>query len=253
MTAPLSSNALPPASSKPRGPSRGRGSAKLAEELRRQLADDIISGRMAPGIRLDEQTLASRFSVSRTPVREALQQLAAMGLATPLPSKGMVVATISAERLTQMFETMGELEALSARLAALRMTPGQRRDLSRLHEDMGRLVRAGDMERYDAANFDFHEQIYHGTGNVFLTETVLGVRNRLQPYRRAQFRVLGRLAKSFAEHGQIVEAILRADGDGAFAAMASHVQIVSGASADYLSSVRNHATPPNSLEPVSPP
>src|SRR5579871_4368538 len=92
-----------------------------AEELRLQLADEIVRGALKPGAALDESDLARRFRVSRTPVREALRQLVASGLVDSKAHRGAVVARPNAERLNSMFEAMAELEALCAGLAAERM------------------------------------------------------------------------------------------------------------------------------------
>src|ERR1700704_4403360 len=81
-----------------------------AEELKLQLADEIVRGVLAPGAALDETELAERFKVSRTPVREAIRQLAASGLVDARPHRGAVVARPDEERLVGMFEAMGELE-----------------------------------------------------------------------------------------------------------------------------------------------
>ena len=70
-----------------------------AEELRLQLADEIVRGALAPGAALDETDIARRFKVSRTPVREALRQLAASGLIDARAHRGAVVARPSIERL----------------------------------------------------------------------------------------------------------------------------------------------------------
>src|ERR1700749_1078631 len=93
-----------------------------AEELRLQLADEIVRGALAPGSPLDETEIARRFNVSRTPVREALRQLAASGLVDARAHRGAVVARPSLERRTGMFEAMAELEALCASLAAQRVS-----------------------------------------------------------------------------------------------------------------------------------
>ena len=72
---------------------RARGLGRtLADELRLQLADDIVRGALAPGAALDEVTLARRFQVSRTPVREAIRQLAASGLVEARAHRGALVA-----------------------------------------------------------------------------------------------------------------------------------------------------------------
>src|ERR1700723_1009480 len=97
-----------------------------AEELRLQLADEIVRGALPPGAGLDETDIAKRFNVSRTPVREALRQLVASGLVEARAHRGAVVAQPSIQRLTGMFEAMAELEALCAGLAAERRTAAER-------------------------------------------------------------------------------------------------------------------------------
>lgn len=205
-----------------------------AEEITRCLADDIIHARLEPRTKLDEHEVARRFGSSRTPVREALGQLCAMGLAERLPYRGVVVATISTDRLRDMFAVMAELEASAARLAALHMTPAERRALEHLHLASREPVRAGSSEAYAAFNTEFHSMLYAGCHNGYLEELLVATRQRLNPFRRAQFNLLGRLASSHSEHEQVVQAILRGDGDSAAQAMRAHVLTVSEASAEYV-------------------
>ena len=198
-----------------------------AEELRLQLADEIVRGVLAPGSGLDETDIARRFSVSRTPVREALRQLVASGLVESRAHRGAVVAQPSLARLTEMFEAMAELEALCAGLAAERMPPADRQKLESVHEELRVLSHAGNPDRFHAVNERFHNSIYVGSQNAYIAEMTLATRVRVQPFRRAQFRNLGRLAKSHLEHERVVMAILRGDRDGAAAAMGAHIKIVS--------------------------
>jgi DNA-binding GntR family transcriptional regulator len=194
-----------------------------AEELRAQLADDIVRGTLAPGQTLDEMELARRFGVSRTPVREAIRQLAASGLVETRPHRGAVVARPSHERILGMFEAMAELEALCAGLAAERMTAGERHALEAVHEQLRVLIQSGDPQRYHEVNEAFHATIYAGAHNDYLAEMTLATRTRVQPFRRAQFRLLGRLAKSHVEHDRVVLAIVRGDRAGAASAMRAHI------------------------------
>lgn len=211
--------------------------ATRAEELRSQIADEITRGLLPPGTTLDETALAARFGVSRTPVREAIRELAASGLVDTRPHRGAVVARPSVERLQAMFDVMAELEALCAGLCALKMTPAERRTFEALHLDMGDLMRSGDFPGYRDANETFHTSIYAGSHNAYLAEITLGTRRRLSPFRRAQFRALGRLALSHTEHERVVTAILRGDRDGAAAAMRDHIAIVHEAYEQYAQSV----------------
>ena len=208
-----------------------------AEELRLQLADEIVRGALAPGSALDETDIARRFKVSRTPVREALRQLAASGLVEARAHRGAVVAQPSIERLDGMFEAMAELEALCSGLAAERMTPVERHRLEAIHEELRTLSHAGDPERFHEVNEQFHNTIYAGSQNSYIAEITIATRARVRPFRRAQFRNLGRLAKSHAEHDRVVVAILRGDRNGAATAMRAHIERVHGEYALYADSV----------------
>lgn len=200
-----------------------------SEDIRRQLAERIISSELSPGTVLDETQLAAEFAVSRTPVREALKLLAASGLVEQRPHTRTVVARPDDEKLTGMFELMGHLEALCAGLSALRMTATERDQMDVLHGEMAMIVSAGDRAAYILANERFHSAIYRGSHNPYLDEITHSTRQRLQPFRRAQFSTLGRLARSHAEHGLIVEAILRGNQAQAQEMMRQHISQVEGA------------------------
>lgn len=213
-----------------RGVSEPRSDLRTrAERLAGDIADAIIGGELAPGARLDENSLAQRYSVSRTPVREALRQLGGTGLIETRPRRGATVAHVTPQQLEELFVAMAEVEASCARLSALSMSPLDRRRLGALHHAMADLVREGDTEGYAEANVEFHTGIYAGARNGVLEEVATGLRRRLLPFRRAQFRAPGRLPRSHAEHGAVVAAILAGDAAGAHAAMIHHVSLVEDA------------------------
>ncbi|MGX1049502.1 DNA-binding GntR family transcriptional regulator [Bradyrhizobium japonicum] len=168
-----------------------------AEELRLQLADEIVRGTLAPGAPLDETDIARRFSVSRTPVREALRQLVASGLVESRAHRGAVVAQPSVERLKSMFEAMAELEALCAGLAAERMSAAERHGLEAIHEELRVLSYAGNPDRFHEVNERFHNAIYAGSQNGYIAEITLATRVRVQPFRPRpvpQPRPIGKVA-----------------------------------------------------------
>lgn len=201
------------------------------DQMVRAIADRIVTGALRPGEKLDEVSMASQYEVSRTPVREALGQLSAMGLVDRRPNRGAIVAVVTQEHLASMFESMAELEAICARLSAERMTTAERHALQREHQASARLVRLGAEEEYEAYNTAFHSRLYNGAHSSHIHELTAATRNRLAPFRRAQFRLAGRLAKSWDEHEAIVTAIMRGDAAAAGAAARAHVSIVSEASA----------------------
>src|ERR1700692_2361699 len=208
-----------------------------AEELRLQLADEIVRGALPPGAALDETDIARRFNVSRTPVREALRQLAASGLIDARAHRGSVVARPSIRRWAGMFEAMAELEALCAGLAAERMLAAERHRLEAIHEELRVLSYAGNPDRFHDVNERFHNAIYAGSQNGYIAEITLATRGRVQPDRKAQFRNLGRLAKSHAEDDRVVIAVMRGDRVGAAAAMRAHIELVRGEYELYAGSV----------------
>ena len=112
----------------------GRPRGGRANEIRAALQEEIESGKLAPGSALDERALATRFNVSRTPVREALQQLAAHSLVRIVPRQGVLVSRLSIGRVRAIMETVGELEAMCAKLAARRADDALRAEQQRLRE-----------------------------------------------------------------------------------------------------------------------
>lgn len=207
----------------------------LSDRIRNALTDAITSGEIPAGTALDEQNLAQRYGASRTPVREALRQLAASGLVEVRPRRGVVVARLTPERIADMFETTAEIEAMCARLATYRMTPLERGRLMDLQEDSAAAVEAGDVDAYDRLNRAFHESLYAATHNSFMAEQALAIRERLAAFRRTQLRHGDRIRRSRDEHGEILAAIAEGDGELAARRMRAHMLRAAAALGRYLS------------------
>ncbi len=206
----------------------------LSDQIRNALTDEIASGALGAGTALDEQDLADRFGASRTPVREALRQLAFNGLVELRPRRGVVVTRMTPERVMDMFEATAEFEAMCVRLATYRMTPLERSTLMDLQDSAGALVAAGDVDAYDGLNRRFHEALYGATHNGFLLEQALALRTRLSGFRRTQLRHGDRIRRSHAEHGEILAAIAEGDGDGAARRMRAHMLNAASALGHYI-------------------
>jgi DNA-binding GntR family transcriptional regulator len=218
------------------------GKGSVVDSIVQTLADDIVSGLLTPGTKLDAQGVAERFGVSRTPIRETFGHLAAMGLVTHRPNRGVIVATLSSDALTDLYEAMAELEAALARLAALRMNSRQREALLHLHQNSVHLVRDGSADDYSRYNHDFHALIFEGAQSSQLQQLAESTRTRLAPFRRAQFRMSNRVSKSWEEHDAIVRALLAGDAEGVARLMRLHVHTVSAMSAEF---VAEHQPPAN--------
>ena len=205
--------------------------------LREQIEEMIAVGVFKPGQHLDETELATRFGVSRTPIRETLIQLASMGLVVIRPRRGAIVAELGPRQLVEMFEVMSELESTCGRLAARRMTPEEQKALLAAHEACQAAMRAREPDDYYYKNEVFHEAIYAGSHNQFLIEQTRNLYRRLRPYRRLQLRVRDRLANSYREHEGVVQAIVSGDGELAARLLRDHVMIQGQRFSDLMASL----------------
>lgn len=194
------------------------------DNLVEKLASEIASAVFPPGSRLDEVTLATRYGVSRTPVREALRQLESTGLIERRPFRGAIVSAPSPEALADIFSAASEIEAACARLAAMAMTATERSALRKAHDKIGEITRSRSKDAYRDANESFHERLYAGTHNATLAAIARDLRRRLRPFQRTQFEPDGRMSRSYAEHEEIVQAIERGNGDAAAALMRHHMR-----------------------------
>lgn len=206
----------------------------IATKIIQTLAEEIISGALAPGYKLEEKSLAERFQVSRTPVREALREMGSRGLIEVIPRRGAMVANIGLAQLSDLLEAECELEALCAQLSAQRMSVVEKKQLERLHEQTETLVAAKNQADYLELNRKFHVLICAGTHNKTIADMVGGLRDRLSAFRQAQSGTEGRLTVSHDEHGAVVEAILASDGAAAYDAMRNHVARLSTGVMDRL-------------------
>ena len=195
----------------------------LSEHIRAVLTDEIATGQIPRGTVLDEALLGERFKASRTPVREALRQLAAAGLVEIRRRRGAVVLPLTRRRLSEMFEVTAEVEAMCARFATNRMTALERFELFAMHESVAEVAANNRVDEYDEFNARFHEAIYKATHNDFLIEHALQLRVRLLPFRRTQLRLEQRVQASHEEHAYLVRAMTRGDAAEAALIMREHM------------------------------
>jgi DNA-binding GntR family transcriptional regulator len=218
-------------------PTMRRTIGTRSERVRELIEEGIATGEFPPGMRLDETELAERFDVSRTPLREALFQLASAGIVVMQPRRGTLVAEVTPHRLVEMFEVMGELEAMCGRLAARRMSALDHQRLLEAHRACERACKVMDPDAYYYENERFHHLIYDGSHNEFLREQATGLHRRLRPYRRLQLRVRDRLPTSFHEHEGIVDAIIAGDADLTAQRLREHVVVQGQRFADLIASL----------------
>lgn len=213
-------------------------------EIVAALEQDIEAGVLLPGDTLDERLLASRFGVSRTPVREAVQQLSTRGVLRVLPRQGIVVARMSIAELRSMFELLAELEGACAKLAARRMDETLCKKMSAALEACKVAADVGDHVAYNDANTQFHEALYEASRNKFLAEELRTIRKRTQGYRSSPFQQAGRMRESVKDHQVIADAVAAGDEAEAQRAMISHISVGGAGFSEFISML-----PPSMLEP----
>lgn len=208
------------------------------------LIDEIFSridlGRLNPGDTIDEQELVDTFGVSRTPVREALLQLEAIGLIRRLPRKGATLFRPTLEEFLAILEIHAKLEGMAAGLAARRLSAAGAKDLEAAVsacEAHARDKGNSDPDGYYQLNLRFHETVAIAAGNPFLTEMVKSNARKLLAYYRARYKYAGVIAASAAEHRKIAGLITDRDTAGAEQAMSRHVQFDQVTAMDLLAAL----------------
>ncbi len=207
----------------PADAAKAQSTLPLSAEILGTLASEVLTGEIAPGTKLDEEALCQRFSASRTPVREAIRQLAAQGVVEIRPRQGAFVVQLTVESLAEMFEYMGYLEAACAALAARRHNAQDRVALAASHDACKLAAEQADPEAFYAANNRFHECIYRASHNHYLAAQTIELRNRLEAYRREATFHAGLMQISVTEHQAALDAIFAMDEDTSASRMRRHL------------------------------
>ncbi|MCB2191034.1 MAG: GntR family transcriptional regulator [Deltaproteobacteria bacterium] len=149
---------------------------KLSDKVFQTLRDRIIKLEYPPETRLSEEALCHEFNVSRTPLREALQQLAAMNLIQIIPRYGTIIKPININEVRNAYEVKVHLESLAGSLAAQRITPDQLEKLKTILDDYYLAAKQGDITT--GKDIQFHETIYEATQNEVLESSLKNLTSR---------------------------------------------------------------------------
>ena len=197
----------------------------------------IVNGSMVPGQRLDEMVLAKKYGVSRTPVREAIRALIAIGLVQNTGKQGSQVAKLSISMLIEMFELMAVLEGMCAQLAARRATKNQLFEMQKTHELLEKTFEKGTHKEFYNVNLQFHDQLYNASHTQYLAEETLRLRRRLSPYRMRVTFQPGRMNSTLEEHNKILIAINKGESELAKNEAISHLRLIGNDLEDFIASV----------------
>ena len=197
--------------------------ASLEEQVTATLESEILTGTLASGTALTEQSLSKRLGVSRTPIRAALHTLAEEGLINLVPNRGAVVVGVTREDLIDIYKIRMRLEGLASALAAERIS---REDLATLRESVELAefyISRNDTEHLKELDTQFHAIIYRASGNRMLNKTLSELHRNIISYRKMSLSVPGRLERSVGEHREILKAIEAGDAERADSLTCAHV------------------------------
>ena len=240
-TTPETMNAPSPVSS----PRKGRHTFNVQEAL----LSDIDRGVLTPGMALEERALAEKFDVSRTPVRDALKQLAQMGLVKLTPHAGAQIARKSIGELRALLEYVSELEPLCTKLAARRVDALQ---IARMEAANALCERCADTpEEYAKANEAFHDVIYDASHNLILANQIKAARRQVKMYRIGNLASPAHIQRSLEDHAAIVKAISSGDERRAMEAMQKHLPAGNTGFSEFLAKVPMHYFDNESANPYA--
>nr|WP_269751205.1 GntR family transcriptional regulator [Acuticoccus mangrovi] len=216
-------------------------SSSLADRVYLALETAILSGHIGMGERLLEADLAEKLSVSRAPLREALRRLHFEGLATTVPRKGTYVISPSYQDALDLLQVRQQLECLTARLAAERMSDAA---IKGIFDGLERIEKAFAKNRrkgYPRHDIDFHEAVIIGSGNARAMQLLNGMYRQLRLIREMSGSSGRRAALALQEHLKIAEAIRARDPAAAEEAMRQHLEASASSILSTLKSADNES------------
>lgn len=208
----------------PTEPARDLRRKSLHEELTQTMRDLIIHGTLPPGVKIPEKDLCDAYSVSRTPLREALKVLANEGLVVLEPNRGARVSQITQEDLDEVFPVMGALEALAGELACRNITDQEIEDIRLMHREMLEHYRNLDLDSYFTANRKIHEALLAAARNNTLTTHYRSLSARVQRARYVANMTPARWAQAVEEHEEIMRHLQERDGERLAATLRRHLE-----------------------------
>jgi DNA-binding GntR family transcriptional regulator len=195
----------------------------LGESVFGALMQEIRSGSLKSGDRLVEVEIGERLEVSRTPVREALQRLTLRGMAEFVGARGLVVATLSAERVSDLYTMREVLEGAAARFAALHASDFEGASLQALVKRLAESPSPDDAARIDR---QIDETIWRAARNHYLPPTIVQIYDYIALLGPTTFNVPGRIEAGARESQAIVDAIILRNPEGAENAARQHIRAI---------------------------
>lgn len=198
----------------------------LADKASIRLTEAIVTGELKQGQKLSEADLATRYGISRGPLREAIRQLEGMRLVKRVPHAGARVIELDTKAMADLYRVREALEGMACRMAAEQMSKQEVSTLFNLLDTHEKQIEQAEGESYyqSEGNFDFHFHIAQGSRNQMLIDLLVGELYQLLRMCRYQTSNLrSRPQIALKQHRQMAEAIAEGDGDLAELLMRRHI------------------------------
>jgi len=187
----------------------------LSQSIYNYLKKSIVDGHFKVKQRINENEIAEVFQVSRTPVREAVTQLAAEGLVEIDPHHGVLVKDVSLKEIKDILEVISSLESLAIDLAVDHIDEEELKRLEKMNSKLEHYYQQKDIEKYMNLNFEFHKRIWNHAYNNFLLHCLQTcLLTQIKRYRsifKHGYEKTEILEKSMREHKKILEALKSKD------------------------------------------
>jgi DNA-binding GntR family transcriptional regulator len=181
----------------------------LRDMIYSELVNDILQGRINSGEKLVEGDLAKRFSVSRTPIREALLHLEKEGYIEHIKNVGATVRKISPQKVREIFRVIAILESEAAEMVAeAGLSKTEIRNLQRLHDEMSNAAKTKDFIEYNHLNIQFHQFFLDRCNNSTIANIAKDLRNKMYRMVSEGLSLPMNVDKYIDSHDQIIEALL---------------------------------------------
>jgi DNA-binding GntR family transcriptional regulator len=207
----------------------GRGNA--VADTTHAHREAILDGVLAPNEWLREESLKEILGVSRTPVREALNRLEEEGLIARTPGQGARVTTLTIEDMSVVYLVRGNLESLTARMAAEHGSQGAKMALQHVHDGMHEASKQGDRDKFSRLNIEFHQALTEMAGNAYLTRLLATVETAIRRFGTRSYN-RERMTQIVLEHAAVVNAVVSGNGDAASHAAIEHANHARAATLD---------------------
>jgi DNA-binding GntR family transcriptional regulator len=188
------------------------GPRSLARQAYEALKQDILTCALPPGAQIFENELAARYGMSKTPVREALNLLGQEGLVQVLPRRGYLVAPVTLRDVQEVFQLRLLLETAAAELAAEHITEEALRQLNALVAVRYTYRDRASYARFLRANRAFHVAVAQASGNQRLAAFVGKLLEDMERILHLGLDLRDSAEEMAAEHGELVDALLKGDG-----------------------------------------